>query len=295
MLTDKPVDIGLDSKSPAERDRIDLNHEISGEPTGRIQRFLSGGSTAYTGETKKKKAEREYRTLLEMLLAEDPQYAALYRKVTKKLEKAQQAVGQVLIDTNQRLEASDRKLQILRGNAAELQDGTKVFQSTDNNSIYTEQGKRLNNEEAQDIEFSDNAPSWEAYRAEKESYDTAMRQKAEVETYQQDVLEVAKERINDKENPLSLDELEELETRIEDEMPDIMRSNYNNDVLTSNTIKGSSSISAAHDLTDKKNLTFLIWTKRLTWRALIFQTLTLHRKPRQRQLRRLDRNPLLLL
>jgi len=220
-VSEKPQDIGLDSKSPAERDQIDLNHEISGEPTGRIQRFLSENSHDIYGESEKKKSERQYRSMLQMLLAEDAQYAALYSQVTKNLDKAYQAVDQALIDINKRLEDSGRKLQILRENAAELPDGTKVF-SSENGSIYSEDGKRLDDEEAQKIEFSDSAPSWEEYKAEKEVYDTATRQQVEVETYQRDVLDHARERLNDENEPPSMDELGEIERDILAKKPEIL-------------------------------------------------------------------------
>ncbi len=53
-MVEKPEDIGLDSKDPHERDRIDLNHEMAGDNVGRIQRFLSsdtGGVYAQVGES----------------------------------------------------------------------------------------------------------------------------------------------------------------------------------------------------------------------------------------------------
>jgi len=216
-MTDKPEDIGLDSKSQTERDRIDLNHEMAGDETGRIKRFLSDSTIGLYGETEKQKSERRYRNLLDMLLAEDSHYAALYKRVADKLEKAQQAVDQTLIDINQRLEDSDRTLQIMRENAAELEDGTKVYKSTSDSRIYTDDGKRLGDDEAQDIVFSADAPSWEDYRAEKEKHELAARQKEEVETYQQDVLNPATERMKNEDNPPSMDELKEIDERLESE------------------------------------------------------------------------------
>lgn len=253
MLTEKPQDIGMDSKSPAERDRIDLNHEVAGVETGRLKRFLPEGSAGYSGETKKKKSEREFRTLLEILLAEDPHYAALYTRVAEKLEKAGQAVDQALLGINQRLEASDRKLHYLRRQAAELEDGTKVFQSTEDGSVYTEGGESLSDENAQDIAFSDNAPSWEEYSAEKEAYDTAARQKQEVEDYQRNVLNPATERMENADDPPSMEELEELERRLETEMPDVVRTELHDKEL-STQIAERSSTSAAHDIVNKTKL-----------------------------------------
>lgn len=51
---------GGDSKSTVKRERIDLNHEIAGEPTGRIPRFLSENHYAmYGGDSEKKQSERQ--------------------------------------------------------------------------------------------------------------------------------------------------------------------------------------------------------------------------------------------
>ena len=253
-MSEKPQDIGLDSKSPAERDQIDLNHEISGEPTGRIQRFLSENSHDIYGENEKKKAERRYRSMLQMLLAEDPQYAALYSQVTKNLDKAYQAVGQALIDINQRLEDSDRKLQFLRDNTAEMEDGTKIFLSNEG-SIFTEDGKRLSNEEAQKYSHLDNLQSWDEYKAEKEVYDTASRQQVEVETYQRDVLDHARERLNDEDNPALKDELEDLDEQIKSAMPDFATQYHTSEAsLDTSASYGTESLSAAQNLHGKPDL-----------------------------------------
>lgn len=105
----------MDSKIQAKNDGID---------TGKQRRFRSASLPAPSSVRKKEKYEREYQNPLEMLLAENPQYAAFYTKVTEKIEQTQQAVDLALIDINQRLEASDKKLQIMRENASELADGT---------------------------------------------------------------------------------------------------------------------------------------------------------------------------
>lgn len=241
-MSEKPEDIGLDNKSQAERDRIDLNHEISGESTGRIQRFLSQNSHDIYGESEKKKSERAYRTMLDMLLAEDAQYAALYCQVTEKLDRAYQAVDQALIDINQRLEASDRKLQILRENATELEDGTKVFQS-ENGSIYTENGNRVSDQMAKNLEFSENAPSWEEYKEEKQRHDVLLRQQNEINTYQDEVLIPARKRMDDKDNPPSMDELKEIEKTIETQMPDVVKTNYHKGDLRA---ESPNNLSVAH-------------------------------------------------
>ena len=209
ILTEKPQDIGIDSKIQAKLDKNDLNNEMAGIDTGKTWRFLSNNSPSNPHVRKKLETEREFRSMLDMLLTQDPHYAALYKKVTEKLDKAQQAVNSALIYVNQRLEASDRKLQLLRDNAAQLPDGTKVFQSN-NGSIITEHGKRLSDEKAKNIVFPKNAPQWETYKSEKENHDALFRDKKKLIDYQTDVLDDINRRMKDKDNPLSKEELEDL-------------------------------------------------------------------------------------
>ena len=118
ILTDKPQGIGIDSKITAKLDRIDLNNEMAGIDTGKTWQFLSNNSPTNPHVRKKLETEREFRSMLDVLLAQDPHHAELYKKVTEKIDKAQQTVDQALIDINQRLEVSDRKLQLLRENSA---------------------------------------------------------------------------------------------------------------------------------------------------------------------------------
>lgn len=247
VLTERPEITDTNAIEQAKQDKIDLNCEIAGIDNGRMKRFLNDGSITYHGETKKQKAEREFHTMLDMLLAQDPIYAALYHEVTEEVGKAKQAVELAMIDINQRLEASDRRLQFLRENAAELKDGTKVFKSSIDNSIYTEHGKRLTAEEAQNIAFTGTEPSLDEYQNTKASYDLAVSQKAEVETYQRDVLDPATKRINDKDEPPSMDELKELNKTIETKMPDIVKANGHNVSLAINA-SNEYSTSVAHDI-----------------------------------------------
>ena len=222
-MTDTPEDIGLDNKSAAERDRIDLNHEMSGENVGRIQRFLtSDGDTRLGENSAKRKAEREMSMLMYML-ENDSRYAAAYKQVQDTLDRARQAVSQALIDMNQRLAVSDRELQKMRDNAAELKDGTKVFKSRNDDSIYTEDGKRLSDVQAAEIHVPESAPSWEEYQSEKEKRTALEGGKAEIEAYERDVLNPAQERMNDPDDPPSMDELKEIEHGIKEKMPASVR------------------------------------------------------------------------
>ncbi|HNP50526.1 MAG TPA: hypothetical protein PKJ85_01870 [Nitrosomonas nitrosa] len=213
-VSEKPVNIGIDNKPKSEQDKIDLNHEMSGMPTGRRQRFLTQNDYGVHGEeSEKKKAERRYSNLLEYMLAEDARYAKLYYEVQDTLNQARRAAEHALSDINKQLEVAERTLQMMRDNAARLDDGTLVFRSTADGHVYTEDGRKLSDDEASGIAFSENAPSREAYNQAKSSVETARTKKTEVEAYQRDI-DHAQERLRDVENPLTLEELETIKRDI---------------------------------------------------------------------------------
>lgn len=252
-MTDKPEEIGLDAKDPATRDRVDLAHEMAGLETGRIKRFLADGASGYAADTDEKKAKREYRSLLDMLLAEDPQYAALYNKVSEKVIHASRAVDQALIEANQRLDAADRELRLLRESAAELPDGTKVFHSDVDGNTYTEHGTQLSTEEARDIQTPDDAPSWEEYRASQDAHESAAQRVEKLEGYR-DTLDAAEERLNDPNNPYSKEELEDLNAEVDVIMSDDYVRDHDNTSPALSATDGAATMSAAHEFVEDTEL-----------------------------------------
>ncbi|MCB1935505.1 MAG: hypothetical protein KDF59_06150 [Nitrosomonas sp.] len=226
-MSDKPEHVGVDSKSAVERDRIDLNHEIAGEPTGRIPRFLTENHYAlYGGDSEKKQSEHRYRTMLQMLLEDDARYARLYYEVQDTLNKARRAADRALDDITRQLEEAEKTLQHMCNNAARLDDGTLVFRSTVDGHVYTEGGRQLSDDEAQDIEFSENAPIREDYNTQKKKVETLKEQEVEVKTYKRDVIDRAQERIREVNDPPILEELNDLKERIEQTMPDTVKARY---------------------------------------------------------------------
>jgi hypothetical protein len=249
----RPEDIGLDNMPQSVRDLRDLGHELSGE-TSRINRFLPEGSSGYGAQSEEKKSEKRYQSLLEMLLTEDPQYAALYSRVAEKLDRAQSAVDKVMADIKQRLETSEIALQRMRDSAPELADGTKVFRSRKDGHVYTEDGQRLDDEQARGIEFPPDAASLEDYRAQKDAQDTALRQREEIERYQRDVLDPMKERMRDPDHVYTKDELEEIDRNVDASLPDMLREDYRSADPSVSAVEGNTTTSAAHNMVEATNL-----------------------------------------
>ncbi|WP_444994739.1 hypothetical protein [Aliikangiella sp. IMCC44359] len=174
-MSEKPENIGMDNKPALERDRIDLANEIIGDPTGRIQRFLSENRTDIYGQSEKQKQREHLQTMLRILLEQDAQYAALYAQVLEKLDETSLKVERALDRLNKEISVSESQL-----NAMEANEET----------------------------------SSDAYKEQREHHETLLRHRQEIEEYQRDVLDVAKERLRDEDNPLTLDELEDLKEQL---------------------------------------------------------------------------------
>lgn len=241
--------IGIDQKPISERDRIDLNNEIAGVDTGRAPRFLLDTDRDPQSENSEKKKRERATNMLLYMLEHDAQYAKQYYEVSEKLKNAQQVAERAMMSIDHRLAESDRSLQFFRDNASKLEDGTRIFKSS-NGSIYTEDGQRLDDEKAQTTHISDDAPSWEQYRAAQEKHADLLRSKNNIERYERDVLGPAQERMQDQDNPMTKEELDILAGDIEHKKPaEFNQALYKTDLDASIPRTGSVAASISQDAT----------------------------------------------
>ncbi|MEO1039514.1 MAG: hypothetical protein AAFX09_08205 [Pseudomonadota bacterium] len=193
-----------------ERQKLDdLNNEAAGRETGRIKRFHPDRDPA-TLEAKKQEDERRISALLRLL--DDPAYRAAYDAAWGALEDAQTAVDEALIDAanaverltayTDEMDARAHKL----GNEAVFQDETGRFFRAD--------GSALSDEETARVERSADAPSFEARRQAGDALEAAQARRAHILEIQATVLNPARARLEDQDNPMSRDELETLEEEL---------------------------------------------------------------------------------
>lgn len=212
-------------KAPkVQQDRDDLNREISGELAGRIARFGVGGheNSEHPEAKKKREKERAYRSMLQILLLDDAQYADMYYRVQNKLHKAYQSVERVMSSIGHDLSKSQETLIKFENDATKLDDGTAVFQSLDG-SIFTESGQRLSDGVAQNIAIKPGAPGWEEYRDVRDRYLDLYAQRDDILRYKIEVLDHAAERMADHDDPALRAELESLSIDIEERMPEVVQ------------------------------------------------------------------------
>ncbi|MCG8604012.1 hypothetical protein MJD09_03305 [bacterium] len=197
----------------AERDREDLQNEVAGRDVGRPKRFLSA-DVRKEQSARERQNERAYMSALRSLLMNDPEYAVLYDRVAEKIDKAT-TEARLALEANARvIERLDQELDELKARASTLPDGTRVFRDKDGNVI-TEDGRELDPDEAALVNWKEGAPSYEEYLAKKQAREKALEDREAIQRYQREVLDPARTRIEDEDNPISKDELEELDKGIE--------------------------------------------------------------------------------
>jgi hypothetical protein len=210
----------LDGRSRAERDLADMQDEMAGRSTGRPARFFTGDSGGDTRKGKERKeAERaQFMSALQRMMA-DPVYAERYKAFDTKLRQAEESTVAVLMILNDRIDATKERLDEFREQADTLPGGTRVYRTADGEKAYTEDGRLLSGEEMESVAWSDDAPTWEEFEAQRQELEQLEQAKREVLDYQEDVLDPARERMNDPDDPISLEEIDGLEQSVEKGQP----------------------------------------------------------------------------
>lgn len=171
--------------------------------------------------------EDEYIDMLSYLMAQDPVYAEFYEITYLQLESVNNATYQALKDLDQRIAQSKENIERMEREAVRLDDGTLVFKSEKSGKVYTQDGSMLSDEQAGAILFNGSEPSWETYQQERTNLAFTQNQKLEVERYKADVIDPIQERMNNRDQPPSMEELQEFQELLSvDKMPDVVRQYY---------------------------------------------------------------------
>lgn len=217
-MTDTP-----EHKQTRDENQRDFNAEIAGLPIGRMTRFLSSDMADQISDQKNGK-DKHQMSLLELLMLTDPRYAELYNDTVALIGDIDRAINKTLNDFHRNLQVLEANLSNIRGNANELDDGTRIYLST-NGNVYTEDGEILSQAESANIEWRDDHPSWEEYTHVQGQLERTRSGITEVETYRDTVLQDAKDDLNDENNPLDYEELEDLHDEFLEGVPDAVRVN----------------------------------------------------------------------
>lgn len=205
----------------AREDRHDLGNEQAGLSTGRQIRFLPNGDHADDRRQEQKRKDA-FRSALELLLLTDPFYAAAYEAALTTLSDAEEIVNTALIEARQALQDAEEQLRSIENRASRLRNGVRVFRRADG-AIVDETGRVISNEEVASIVWKPGSPSYEAYLRAKTAMEESKVSLAELQLYQIDVLGKWRDRLEDKDNPPSLEELNEFQQQILEQAPQSIR------------------------------------------------------------------------
>lgn len=201
-------------------DANDFANELAGLDAGRQERFMVGAQRD-SGDEGEQRRERDSVTLLQQLLR-NPEYARLYDAARSALDSAQRALDAAIIANAEAQDRLTQTVEDMESKAATLEDGTKVFRSADGN-LYTADGRRLSAEEAAGVNVPDDAPSYEAYTQAQDALRRAKEKGRDLSDIQTTILDPARRRLEDENNPPSEDELRDLIPKLQGVPSDIER------------------------------------------------------------------------
>lgn len=210
----------IDALPKALRDSIDLNNEYAGRDTGRMKRFLTAQDTSGPS-SEKEKEERHFTRLMQLL--SDPNYAKVYFATEALVERAESATAIALARNAERLQEAEGHRAQLREQAADAPDGRKIFASNDGN-IYYEDGSKVTDPAVQKL--AKGSPSFEEYQRTQRNIERLEKDRRAIEEYGRDVVDPARSRLNDQNNPPSKEELDRIRHDLQTRMPEPVRESY---------------------------------------------------------------------
>jgi len=190
-----------------QRDFDDLQHELAGVDTGRMQRFLNADDDR-SPDGKRKKAQREQlRQTLEQLMR-DPEYARLYVELGDRLREAETAADTALAMIEQQLAAAQEDIADMEDAAGRDPEGNQVFRYADGRVVYAD-GTEVRPDIAEGIIWPPDAPAAEDYFAAKERELALQDRLTEWNGYRNDVLGGIRDRYESDNAPMSRDDLKD--------------------------------------------------------------------------------------
>lgn len=204
MVDDNGHAEAISREKRLEQDRADLNNEMADNETGRAPRF----GVLETKQQEAKSEEKRKRTAFEQLM-QSMAYHEAWTNAMEALNRSNELVYQVLRESADHLSNAQRSHRALLGQAATLPSGEKVFRA-ETGDAYKETGEQLSMDELADIDWQAGNPSWEAY-AESKLFVRTVHNDYDVTLSHQARLDEINDELHNKDEPLSLERLGELE------------------------------------------------------------------------------------
>lgn len=208
-------DNGLDTRR--QQDRDDLQNEVAGRETGRMKKFLTADGSDTNAEKKRRK-DRAFQDALERLLATDLEYRALYEALGDRLGSAEVEADEAIAALRVEIDNLDTLINDMRDQAARLPDGRPVFRHADGR-VVDENGDAIAPELAEGVIWPTDAPSAEDYFAATDKRAALWDLMGQWEAYRNDTLGGIRDRYDDRNDPMSKDDLKDALDQIETVRP----------------------------------------------------------------------------
>lgn len=199
-------------------DREDYANELAGLETGRMPRF--GLSTARTHEIQeKKRKEAAFRDALERLLLSDPEYRRMYEDLGAKLGEAESQTDETIIALQTALENEQENIQIMLDKAPKF-DGKAIFPTADG-AVVDEDGYVIEGLSADDINWPEGSATADDYSAAQDRQKSLTDDLNSWLSYRNDTLGGIRDRYDDRDNPMSKEDIRDALQKLEDQTPNL--------------------------------------------------------------------------
>jgi len=196
------------------RDFDDLQNEIAGLDTGRMKRFLPDGAHSADPNGKSASKRAEVLTRLQLMLLENPAYAALFEETATILTDAQSRLDALLERVRAQIDQSIVALDEKLDGAARLPDGTKVFKDQ-TGQIRSLDGGAVPADLAATILWSGNEPSHETVQMDIARLSLLKELESDIQSGQAEIGDMQAAMLDDY-SPPSEDDLKDFGQRAQD-------------------------------------------------------------------------------
>lgn len=205
----------LEAAREAGAELDQFSAELSGTLSGYRAKHLPEGHASNSAHRERQAEKaRAQMNALDALLASDPAYAALYNETFDKLRDAERGTEAAMARALETLERTGRELANTLDKANTLPDGRKVFRDPATGNVYDQNGNAVIGDDLDAVVWRDDAPTWEEYRDKRRS-DADARERLDVLRRFQDRLGGYRNRMEDRDNPPSADELQKIQSDLE--------------------------------------------------------------------------------
>jgi len=190
----------------------DNNNAMAGRfDTGR--RINRGFKAVHENEEIRKKNEKN---ALSQALKISAHYAKLYQNTMQNFHDTSNAVYDAQIVGGQRVSEAEAIIQKALDNASTMPDGTAVFRSQDG-SVYTQDGEKLEDDALVGISWRENAPAWETYQEQRKDLDEKLQFLERMNGHEERLLDLQDEleTLKDQDTPENAERMSEISEELD--------------------------------------------------------------------------------